>query len=74
MRRGLELRLQKLERSDDQLPASAICIYGTDQADCERQLQEMQAARPLGRCPIIIVTGVPALLASAMGNIATATA
>src|SRR6266481_5041866 len=59
MRRGLELRLQKLERSGNQWPARAICIVGTDEADCERQLQEMRAARPLGRCPIINMYGRP---------------
>jgi hypothetical protein len=59
MRRGLELRLQKLERSGHQLPASGICIVGTDRADCERQLQEMQLAGPIERYPIIMVTGVP---------------
>jgi hypothetical protein len=56
MRRGLELRLQKLERSGNQLPSTAILIVGTDEADCERQLQETQAAGPLGRCPVIMIS------------------
>jgi len=61
MRRGLELRLQKLERSGNQLPSSAICIIGTDKADCERQLQkklqELPATRPMGFRPILMICG-----------------
>jgi hypothetical protein len=58
MRRGLDRRLQRLERRI-QPAASAVCIIGADRADCERQLQEMRAAGLTDDSPVLMYTGAP---------------
>jgi hypothetical protein len=63
MGRGLDTRLQKLERRI-QPARSVVIINGADEADCERQLQEMRAAGLPDNCVALMYSGAsPRILA-----------
>ena len=51
-------RLQRLERRL-QPAASPVYIVGADLADCERELQEMQAAGLTDNGPVLMHAGAP---------------
>ena len=58
MARGLDTRLQKLERRI-QPARRVVIINGADEADCERQLQEMRAAGLPDNCVVWMYSGAP---------------
>ena len=58
MARGLDTRLRKLERRI-QPARRVVIINGADEADCERQLQEMRAAGLPDNFTALMYSGAP---------------
>lgn len=61
MSRTTERRLMQLERAArPSLPSRALMVVAADREEVDRRLEELVAAgEPVGRAPLIILTGVP---------------